>query len=352
MNDLKIKEIKRPDEWDKYVFGHEQSGYCHLFNWSRVIRDTYHHKSIYLAAIKKDSKSNGRICGILPLYLFKRILNRSTLVSIPFFDTGGILAEDREAETFLFKKSAGLFSRGLVSAMELRQDALLKMRDMKIPGAFPDVYRDKVGLRLDLPGTQQKMIANFKSKLRSQILKGKKNGLVWKIGKKELLDPFYEVFSRNMRDLGSPVHSKKFFNAVFTHFYQHSFICIVFYRSKPVAASFLFRFKKKLANPWASSIREFRHLNSNMFLYWQMIRFACNIGMEVFDMGRSSKGVATYRFKKQWEPKETPLYWYRWSLPDAGMYWISETLTIESWKKLPVKIANLIGPMVRRNISL
>lgn len=352
LDNLMVKEVGSPGEWDRYVLGHEKSTYCHLFNWGRVIRDTYNHKCIYLAAVKGDSKNNEKICGILPLYLFKRVLGKPKLVSIPFFDTAGILAEDRETETFLIKKSAVFFSKEMVSAMELRQGVLLKASDMMIPGTTLDIYREKVELHLDLPGSQQKMLESFKSKLRSQIRKGQKNGLVWRIGKRELLDHFYEVFSRNMRDLGSPVHSKKFFDAIFTHFYHHAFICTVFYNSKPVAASFMIKFKKRLANPWASSIREFRHLNSNMFLYWQMIRFACNIGMEIFDMGRSTKGVATYRFKKQWGPRESPLYWHRWVVSEKKLNRFNETLSIEPWKRLPVKVANFIGPMVRRYISL
>ncbi len=349
---LKIKRIETPGSWDRYVLGHEKSGYCHLFNWSRVIREVYHHKPLYLAAVKETPQNSEKICGILPLFRFNSVTRRSRLVSIPFFDTAGILARDRVTASFLFRQSTDFFMGKKISGMELRQDTQLNTPGMEIDGIFPKVYRAKVGLRIDLAGSQQAMMAGFKSKLRSQIRKGLKNGLTWKIGKKELLAPFYHVFSRNMRDLGSPVHSKIFFNAVFTHFYHHAFICVVFYRSTPVAASFMFRFKKKLSNPWASSVREFRHLNSNMVLYWQMIRFACNIGMTTFDMGRSSKGVATYRFKKQWNPEETQLFWYHWDRPEKRMGRSGETLTIEFWKKLPLGMANLLGPLVRRHISL
>jgi len=352
LNNLKIKEIKTPGAWDRYVLHHEKSGYCHLFNWTRVIRDVYNHKFIYLAAVKENPETCEEICGILPLYRFKSFTGRPRLLSIPFFDTAGILAQDREAESFLFMKSISFFTQRMFSGMELRQDAPLNIPDMEVPGVVPEIYSAKVGLHIDLLGSQGIMMESIKSKLRSQIRKGRKNGLAWRIGKRELLDPFYKVFSRNMRDLGSPVHSKKFFDAVFTYFYHHSFICVVFYRSKPVAASFMFKFKKRLANPWASSLKEYRHLNSNIFLYWQMIRFACNIGMEIFDMGRSSKGAPTYRFKKQWGPRENQIFWYRWGFKGKSINRIGETLSIGPWKKIPVRIANFIGPLVRRNISL
>ncbi|HCY83955.1 MAG TPA: hypothetical protein DHV36_02345 [Desulfobacteraceae bacterium] len=348
MDTIWVREINERDEWDRYVFAHERSGYCHLYNWRRVIRDAYRHESVYIAAIKKDS---GKICGVLPLCCFKGLFHRPSLISIPFFDTCGILGDDEAIELSLLKGCAGIVS-GQGVAVELRQQAELTEPEKAMAGVLPDIYKEKVGLHLDLAGPQQAVMAGFKSKLRSQIRKGGKNGLTWKIGKRELLAPFYTVFSRNMRDLGSPVHAKRFFDAIFTHFYHHAFICIVFYRSQPVAASFMFRFKRTLSNPWASSIRAFRHLNTNMFLYWQMIRFACNTGMDTFDMGRSSKGAATYRFKKQWCPKETQLFWYRWAGTDKTRKPSGESLSIDPWKRIPVGVANLIGPMVRGHIPL
>lgn len=352
MQTLTIKKIKTHQAWDRYVLNHETSGYCHLFNWARVISETYHHPPFYLAAVKKTPGSREKICGILPLFRFKNIIGRSRFISIPFFDTAGILARDRETKDFLFRQGAELSRGRRVSGMELRQDLSLDVPNMELMGTRPEIFRAKVGLCLDLSGSQQTMLIRFKSKLRNQIQKGRKNGLKWKIGKRELLKPFYDVFSRNMRDLGSPVHSKSFFNSIFTHFYHHSFICAIFYRSTPVAASFMFRFKKRLANPWSSSIREFRHLNANMFLYWQMIRFACNLNMDIFEMGRSSKEGPTYRFKKQWGPLETQIFWYRWNLPGNRTSRAWETLTIEPWKKIPITMANLIGPFVRKHISL
>ncbi len=348
---MEIKQVISSYEWDKYIMNHENAGFCHLFNWKNIIMDAYHHKSNYFAAIDSSTDRDEKICGILPVYRFKRIYGKERLVSIPFFDSAGILAQDKKVENFIFQKAIEMCSLKDISALELRQAGDLTIPDHKIWTADSQIYRGKVDLYLKIIGSQQKMMKSFNSKLRNQICKGKKNGLSWKIGKQELVDQFYKVFSRNMRDLGSPVHSKKFFNSIFNYFYHNSFICIIFFKSKPVAASFMFRFKKRLSNPWASSIREYRHLQTNMFLYWQMIRFACNTGMEIFDMGRSSLGASTYRFKKQWGAEETPLFWYRWVYENSS-YTNQETLSIDHWNKMPLGIANILGPMVRKNISL
>lgn len=350
---IRVRQITTPDLWDRYVMNNENSGYCHLFNWKKVIMDAYNHESLYLAAIERRSSTDERICGILPIYRMKKLSGRSRLVSIPFFDTAGILAQESEIQRALFEKSISICSQRRVLALELRQDSPLTVTEQEVPGAHSEIYRKKVTLHLDLTGSQQKVMASFNSKLRNQIMKGQKNGLEWKIGKQELLNPFYEVFSHNMRDLGSPVHSKRLFKAIFTYFYHHAFICVIFYRSKPVAASFMFAFKKKLSNPWASSIREYRHLQTNMFLYWQMIRFACNTGMDLFDMGRSSRGASTYRFKKQWMPQERPILWYRWLFPVSSIRQdLPESLSINHWDRIPSGVANIVGPIVRRGISL
>lgn len=351
---MEIKAVTDSAAWDRYVLQTPESRYTHLFNWSRVIEETYGHRPVYLAAVRPVQNGRPEICGILPLFRFKTLVTGPRLVSVPFFDTAGILARDGFARNFLFKMGLEPLcnKKSRLSAIILRQEEMLDIQDLTLMAGGPRIFSAKVGMSLPISGSQQEMMNKFKSKLRNQIKKSEKSGLEWKIGKTELMDPFYAVFSRNMRDLGSPVHSKNFFKAVFRYFYHQAFICVVFYKARPVAASFMFRFKKTLANPWASSVREFRYLNANLYLYRQMIGFACNLKAEVFDMGRSSKNAPTHRFKKQFRPEEQPLYWYTWSVPDQGLFPAEETLTIKPWKKLPLGMANLLGPLVRKRISL
>lgn len=352
---LEIRVVRDHDSWDRYVLQNKNSGYTHLFNWSRVIEETYDHKPVFLAAVMPAQNKKPEIRGVLPLFRFKPVVNASRFVSVPFFDTAGVLAQDVSTRNFIFRNGLEPLLRrksSRISGIALRQQEILDIPNLRLMDCFPQIFSGKVGLSLQISGSQQEMMQSFKSKLRSQIKKSEKSGLDWKIGKSELLDYFYAVFSRNMRDLGSPVHSKKFFKAIFRYFYHHVFICVVFYKSKPVAASFMFRFKKSLINPWASSIRDFRYLNANLYLYWQMIRFACHINAETFDMGRSSRNAPTYRFKKQFHPREQFLYWYTWSFPGKDILQAEETLSIHAWKKMPLRIANLLGPLVRKRISL
>jgi serine/alanine adding enzyme len=287
------------------------------------------------------------------MFLFKSLTRKPKYVAIPFFDNGKILGRTPEIESMLFCEGISLLKESQCSSLEIRRDTQSFYLETPVPqNLCSDVATLKVGLKLRLESTQQEMMQQFKSKLRSQINKGLKNGLKACVGREELIAPFYEVFSRNMRDLGSPVHSQKFFESIFTHFKNQAFICIVTYKSRPVGAGFMFRFKNEIKNPWSSSIKEFRHLNSNMLLYWEMIRFACDTGQTCFDMGRSSRGASTYRFKQQWGPEERQLYWYRWFFNTEKFSEKPETLNFRYWNRLPLKVANFFGPLVRRNISL
>jgi len=210
---------------------------------------------------------------------------------------------------------------------------------------------------LDLPESIETLMKSFKAKLRSQIKKPMKEGLRPKVGNLELLDDFYKVFSINMRDLGSPVHSKKLMQKVLQEFPENAKIVIVYKKNAPIASSLIIGFKDTLENPWASSLREYSRLAPNMLLYWTMLEYACDNGYAYFDFGRSSPDEGTYKFKEQWGSKPTPLHWHYISLDGKP---IDEETSeksqfgkaIQFWQKLPVSFTRIIGPPIRKHIGL
>lgn len=342
---MQLKVIDHPLEWDRFVMQHPGACFTHLFGWRRVIGSVYRHRPVYLAAVKQD-----RISAMLPLFAFNRPFYPSEWISIPFFDHAGILTKTPEAGPFLVEKAWETLGCKNKAGLSIRQDTNMDLSGQILGGRHPRIFTEKTGLSIALASSPRQMMAEFPAKLRSQINKGIKNGLTWDIGGPKLLPAFYRVFTQNMRDLGSPVHSPIFFETIFSVFPGRAFICVIYHKGLPAAAGFVFRFKNRLFNPWASSLRQFRSLNTNMLLYWQMIRLACSLNLDTFDMGRSSKGAPTFRFKQQWGPKQTPLCWYTW----AGEHHKApaETLSINPWKKLPLGVANLAGPKVRKYISL
>jgi FemAB-related protein (PEP-CTERM system-associated) len=212
---------------------------------------------------------------------------------------------------------------------------------------------------LELPDTSEILMSSFKAKLRSQIKKALKEGLTAKIGGMELLDDFYDVFSANMRDLGSPVHSRKLIENVLAAFPGQAKIVVVYRRSfQPLACSIIVGFKDTLENPWASALREYSALSPNMLLYWTMLEYACSQRFEQFDFGRSSPGEGAYSFKEQWGAKPMPLNWHyvgldERPLPSEGA---SDKARFEKaisyWQKLPVPVTRILGPRIRKYIGL
>ncbi len=360
--------------------------------WRNIISSTYGHQTYYLVATKDGSQHkiaelsnwNGntgdnagaddntlsRIAGILPLIHLKSLAFGNDLISLPFFDSGGVLADNAGAEKALLGEAVSLARRLKAKSIQLRQTLpLLSMPESgpetpeSIANSWPcalgcNVQKrlHKARMLLELPGSSEALMGSFKSKLRSQIRKPEKEGLVGKVGGLELLDDFYEVFSINMRDLGSPVHSKRFINGVLEAFPKESRVCLVYKEQQPLAGSIILGFNGTVYNPWASSLRKYGKLSPNMLLYWTMLQYACESGYKYFDFGRSSIEESTYKFKEQWGAQPHLLYWYYISLNKLPFKLNVDksnfSLAVRIWQKLPVILTRVLGPPIRKHIGL
>ena len=374
---IKIKTITLSDTpaWDTYVNAHPQSTLYHLSGWKNVIEKTYGHKTYYLMAINEPYDSqlsamsqelgSNAVVGILPLVHLKHLLFGNSLISIPFFDLGGILADD-ESEKALLSEAIKLGHEIKANTIELRHTHPLSWladsstsfaKSYELSAMSYVIKSHKVRMLLALPESSEILMKSFKSKLRSQIKKPMKEGLVSKVGGLELLCDFYKVFSINMRDLGSPVHSKKIIKHVLVEFPEKARIVMVYKDDEPLACSIIIGFKDTLENPWASALRQYSKLSPNMLLYWSMLEYASDNGFKYFDFGRSSPDEGTYKFKEQWGAEPTPLHWHYLSL--NGTTIDEETSekskfdkAIQYWRKLPVPISKILGPMIRKHIGL
>lgn len=363
---MKIRLLDRGKEqaWDTYVQGHPKSTLCHLSGWKNVIEKTYGHRSYYLIAENELPGSEPHITGVLPLVHIKSILFGNTLISMPFLNYGGMLAEDEQAGKLLLEEAKRLGRELGVKSIELRHIDPVSWLETKGSDASESLLASSPGIRkvrmlLDLPESSRKLFESFKSKLRSQIRKPQKEGLTALVGGEELLDDFYHVFSINMRDLGSPVHSKKLFENILKEFGDNVKLGVVKNNGSPTASGLIFCFRDLAEIIWASSLREYNHLSPNMLLYWSLLEHVTDDGYRHFDFGRSTPYEGTYKFKEQWGAKPTPLHWYRISpngTPvDQGKYVEGNKLRRSGeiiWQKAPLSLANLVGPFIRKQIPL
>jgi serine/alanine adding enzyme len=206
-------------------------------------------------------------------------------------------------------------------------------------------------MRLALPPAYDTLLKGFPSKLRSQIRRAQKERMDVRIGGRELLEEYYQVFARCMRDLGTPVYEKGFFGSIVETFPKEVSLCVVSLKGDPLAAGLIYGFRQTLEIPWAASDKRYNKLAPNMLLYSAVLEFACCQGYKEFDFGRSSVDSGTYRFKQQWGAKPHQLYWYYWlaegqDIPQLNPSNPKFRAAIAVWQRLPLTVTNLVGPHI------
>ncbi len=342
-SNMQVERLSEPTSaWDEFVHQHPQGKIYHLSCIHRVIRRTFGHRTFYLVA-----RRNARIVGGLPIVTMKSRLFGNFMVSVPFFNYGGLCADDSDVKNALLERAIQIARSESVDYLELRH----------IERQFSNLAckSRKVALLLNLSEHAEILWSGFKAKLRSQIRRPSKEGIYVKLAKDELLDDFYSVFSVNMRDLGTPVYSKNLFANMLKYCHKNSWIVVAYKDGMPLAAGFLLGYKDVMEIPWASSLRQYNHLAANMLMYWHALKFAIEQGYKKFDFGRSSPDSGTFRFKRQWGAEPVPLNWEYWladgkAIPDMSPQNGRFQLAIRLWQKLPLSVTRIVGPSIVRNI--
>lgn len=322
-----------------YVDRHPGASIWHRPVISAFIESTYGHRTRYLSALD----GNDRIVGVLPVVQLRSRLFGNFLVSMPYFNYGGVLADNKDVASALIN-TADQWRKTLDSEH-------LELRFGRDYGFGLPQKTDKVTFWLPLPDTVDELWESFHPKLRSQIRRGQREMTELTIGGPELLGEFYRVFSENMRDLGTPVYGRSFFRNLLTSLEGQVWLVIARIDGQAVGCAFLSDYRGRMEVPWASTLRRYNHASINMIMYWRMLEFAIQRGCEVFDFGRCSRDAGTYRFKQQWGAQPLNLYW-DYVLPEGKRLPALNPdnpkfkLMIAVWQRLPVWAANLIGPHI------
>jgi FemAB-related protein (PEP-CTERM system-associated) len=334
------EKVAGAQEWDRYVRNHPRGSHWHLAGWRGVFERAYGHRSHYLLGRGQD----GKVTGVLPLVHTRSSLFGSSLVSLPFVDGGGVCVEQPQVAARLADEALALARNLGVGALELRHREPSGL-DLPRVGA-------KVTCVLHLAANADETWRRLDAKVRNQVRKALSSGLTVAWGGLETLDEFYRVFAVNMRDLGSPVHGREWFQALLEEFEKSARLVLVRQRDRAVAGGVCLTFGDTLLVPWASALRESRSLCPNNLLYWEVMRWGNEKGFRTLDFGRSSPGSGTHRFKRQWGARDEPLAWERMQLrgsrggavdADDGSY----GLAVRIWRRLPVRVATGIGPWLR-----
>jgi len=327
---------------EAYVDAHPAGTGYHYPAWLELIGEAFGHDTQYLAA-----ESPQGVAGVLPLAFFRSRLFGTFTVSLPFVNYGGVLADNAVAAEALVDAAIVATREAGGTHLELRHSA----RQFERLSA----KRHKVAMLLPLAATPDQQWEALDRKVRNQVRKGEKSALSADCGGLELVPDFYTVFARNMRDLGTPVYGRGFFEAVVRRFPQTSRVFVVRHDGRPVAGSIVVWHRGVAEVPWASALRSSNAVSANVFLYWQMLRFCIEQKQQVFDFGRSTPNEGTFHFKKQWGAQPRELVWEYWTAPGVGVPNLNPKnpkfdLAIRAWQRLPVPVATMIGPHIVRHI--
>ena len=330
-------------QWGDYLVSRADAAVYHEPHWGQVMARVYGKAPFYLTALRE-----GRVVGVLQLVAQKRLLFGSYLCSLPYFDASGVLADDELARDALLARAGAIRAEMGCQWAELRQEADL--------GAGLPARTDKVRMELALPSRKENLWESLKAKVRNQVRKAEKAQLTCTAGGAELAKPFFEVYLRNMRDLGSPPHSRRWFETIVEDFGGSSRLFVVWACDRPAAASLTLTDRHAMRVPWAGSDWRLRDSCPNMLLYWTMLAEACDSGAGRFDFGRSTRDSGTYSFKRQWGAEPVDLHWHYLlpegeKLPELRPDSRKFRLMVAAWKKLPLWAARALGPRIIGRLS-
>lgn len=338
---MNIELARHREPWDAYVESAAPESLYHRWVWRDVIEETFGHQPYYLVAIEDRA-----IRGVLPLVRIRSRLFANSLISIPFFSYGGVVADDETVREGLLARAAELGRELGVRHIELRQGDESTI-------SWP-MASAKVTMEIQLPGTIEEYFNQLSTSRRKKIRYGLKRGLRPEWGGSEAVPIFYKIFATNMRNLGTPVYPIAFFENQIRRLPDKIRILSLWDDAKPVAASFVTAHRDTLELPWAASLPESRKKEAPMIMYWALIEKGIEEGFRKIDLGRCSPGGGTYDFKRHWNPVERPLHWYYWlganasipqRRPDPKFKFATSV-----WKRLPLVIANGLGPRLVRSI--
>lgn len=340
---LEVCRLKEADcsRWDAFVENCSEATFFHRSAWKSVLERAFGHRTYYLYA-----EQYGEIQGLLPLAQVKSLFFGNTLASLPFCVYGGIIANNDAARVALREAACDLASQLKVDALEMRNTHASR-QDWPTKKLYVTFKKE---IDVD-PDVNMKAIPR---KQRAVVRKGIKAGLVSEI------DPgyqrLYHIYSESVRNLGTPVFSANYFRILREVFAQDCEVLMITHQGQDIAGVMSFYFKDQVLPYYGGSIADARTLKGNDFMYWELMRRSGEQGIRIFDYGRSKEGTGPYSFKKNWGFTPEPLSYEYFlvqakALPDINPLNPKYRFFVNNWKRLPLPVANLIGPMLSKNLG-
>jgi FemAB-related protein (PEP-CTERM system-associated) len=328
--------------WDAFVDSCAGATFFHRAGWQTILGEIFGHSTYFLYA-----ERGGIIEGLLPLAHVKSLFFGNALVSLPFAVYGGVAADTADAAVALEREAQAIAGQLGVDHLELRN---LESRHPDWP--MQDLY---VSFRKTLAADVEANMLAIPRKQRAMVRKGIKNGLRSEID--ATADRFFALYADNVHRHGTPAMPRRYFERLLKVFGDDcEILTAVDGSGRPLSSVLSFYFRDEVLPYYAGDDLSARDLAANDFKYWELMRRACERGLKVFDYGRSKQGTGSYSFKKNWGFEPSPLYYEyclyrRDTVPQNNPNNARYRLLIEAWRRLPIGLANWLGPYVVRALG-
>jgi len=319
-----------------------QATFFHRAGWQRIVHEVFRHDTYFLYA-----EEDGNILAVLPLGHVNSWLFGNALTSLPFAVYGGVASVNPQASAALLQEAQQIAQRLGVGHLELRN-----IHPSEANWPTQDLY---VTFRKDILADEEANMLAIPRKQRAMVRKGIKNGLVSHID--PTVDRFFALFADNVHRHGTPAMPKKYFKALQAEFGPDcEILTVTSADGRPLSSVLSFYFRDEVLPYYAGDDEAARELAANDFKYWELMRRACARGLKVFDYGRSKRGTGPFAFKKNWGFEPTPLHYEyclykRDSIPQNNPNNAKYKLMISVWRRMPLALANWLGPFVVRNLG-
>ena len=339
---IKVVGESQLAEWDKYIMAHPEATFCHKSGWYKVIQSVFGHRPHYLGAYDKSDK----LVGVLPLFEVKSWLFGHHLVSQPFTVYGGPLADQDSIRIQLEDTAASMAEQLEVDSLELRT----RVRDRE-DWPFKSIHSTFIR---ELADNDKDNLALVKYKQRAVVRKCLKNDLVEEFPYS--IDEFFYAYSTSVKNLGTPVFPKKYFQALKDQFGDDCEIVSIKQKGVLQCALLSFYFKDTVLPYYGGGLYHSRDTKAMDFMYFQQMCRAGRAGYKLYDFGRSKNGTGPYNYKRHWGFEPTPLnYQYHLvkssHLPDLNPLNPKYQLMIKTWQRLPLWLSQVIGPYVSKYLG-
>jgi FemAB-related protein (PEP-CTERM system-associated) len=329
-------------DWDNFVRNQPQATFFHLSGWKAVIEESLNHACYYLIAQQAT-----KIVGVLPLTYVRSSLFGSSLISNGFCVYGGPLAGSSAALKALD-----------TAAIELAKNLKVERIEYRLRRPFhPDWHCNRetyVTFRKQIDRDPMKELAVIPRKQRAMVRKGIKHGLTAVVDQD--VRQLYPMYAESVRNLGTPVFGRRYFECLHSVFAKESQVITVTSGGRPLASVLSFFFRDEVLPYYGGGCNAAREYAANDFMYWEVMRRACEAGLRIFDFGRSKVGTGSYAFKRHWGFEPEPLHYenkllHIATIPEINPLNPKYALMIAAWKRLPLSIANAIGPYIARELA-